>query len=208
MFLSLEWATGINCSGEGSERGHGPCWNCTRGWCDLFISDLTVSHNEPNYIYYISLLYSLRLNVYDAKLQNCFCIQADFGRHLPAFDVEATKVESAFNQLYSFIFDMDVGAGSAATADKPIPSAIFVVNFDKVWFAVKSFTCSCFVFYFILFRRFFCILGFIPLILLFVLEVAFFSCHVLLSFGNCFFNCPFLFVTHYSGKNGSSKYRD
>lgn len=28
---------------------------------------------------------------------------------------------------------MDVGAGSAGTADKPIPSAIFVVNFDKVW---------------------------------------------------------------------------
>lgn len=31
---------------------------------------------------------------------------------------------------------MDVGAGSAATADKPIPSAIFVVNFDKVWLPV------------------------------------------------------------------------
>lgn len=30
---------------------------------------------------------------------------------------------------------MDVGVGSAGTADKPIPSAIFVVNFDKVWLA-------------------------------------------------------------------------
>ncbi|KAH0935079.1 hypothetical protein HID58_012196 [Brassica napus] len=56
----------------------------------------------------------------------------DFGRLLPAYDVEATKVESAFNRLYSYIFDVDVGAGSAGTADKPIPSAIFVVNFDKV----------------------------------------------------------------------------
>lgn len=45
-------------------------------------------------------------------------------------------MESAFNQLYSYIFDIDVGSGSAATADKPIPSAIFVVNFDKVWLPV------------------------------------------------------------------------
>lgn len=42
---------------------------------------------------------------------------------------------------------MDVGAGSAGAADKPIPSAIFVVNFDKVRLAVLFFllkSCTCY----------------------------------------------------------------
>jgi len=40
VFLSLEWATWINSSGEGSERSHGACWNCTRGCCNFIISNL------------------------------------------------------------------------------------------------------------------------------------------------------------------------
>ncbi|CAN6923198.1 unnamed protein product [Brassica oleracea] len=77
-------------------------------------------------------LIALEKTVKEAMVSAGTAVEADFGRHLPAYDVEATKVESAFNRLYSYIFDMEVGAGSAGTADKPIPSAIFVVNFDKV----------------------------------------------------------------------------
>jgi hypothetical protein len=81
-------------------------------------------------------LIALEKAVKEAMVPAGTALEADFGRHLPAYDVEAIKVESAFNQLYSYIFDIDVGSGSAATADKPIPSAIFVVNFDKVWLPV------------------------------------------------------------------------
>ncbi|KAF3597982.1 hypothetical protein DY000_02026644 [Brassica cretica] len=78
-------------------------------------------------------LIALEKTVKEAMVPAGTALEVDFGRLLPAYDVEATKVESAFTRLYSYIFDMDVGAGSAGTADKPIPSAIFVVNFDKVW---------------------------------------------------------------------------
>ncbi|KAF2533371.1 hypothetical protein F2Q70_00032655 [Brassica cretica] len=77
-------------------------------------------------------LIALEKTVKEAMVPAGTALEVDFGRLLPAYDVEATKVESAFTRLYSYIFDMDVGAGSAGTADKPIPSAIFVVNFDKV----------------------------------------------------------------------------
>ncbi|KAG2263384.1 hypothetical protein Bca52824_070463 [Brassica carinata] len=77
-------------------------------------------------------LIALEKTVKEAMVPAGTALEADFGRYLPAYDVEATKVESAFDRLYSYIFDMDVGAGSAGTSDKPIPSAIFVVNFDKV----------------------------------------------------------------------------
>nr|VDC82846.1 unnamed protein product [Brassica rapa] len=79
----------------------------------------------------LEMLISLRCKFYFFSFR-LTGVNVDFGRLLPAYDVEATKVESAFNRLYSYIFDVDVGAGSAGTADKPIPSAIFVVNFDKV----------------------------------------------------------------------------
>ncbi|WZY84940.1 hypothetical protein YC2023_031324 [Brassica napus] len=84
-------------------------------------------------------LLALEKTVKEAMVPAGTALEVDFGRLLPAYDVEATKVESAFNRLYSYIFDVDVGAGSAGTADKPIPSAIFVVNFDKVWLAVLFF---------------------------------------------------------------------
>jgi hypothetical protein len=50
---------------------------------------------------------------------------------LPLFEVEATAVESIFQRLYSFIFDMEAGY-PANEMDRPVPVAIFVVNFDKV----------------------------------------------------------------------------
>ncbi|XP_038722579.1 uncharacterized protein LOC120014640 [Tripterygium wilfordii] len=57
--------------------------------------------------------------------------ETDFGREVPAFDVEATKVEPVFQKLYSYIFDVDE-VGVSTETDRPKPSAIFVVNFDKV----------------------------------------------------------------------------
>ncbi|XP_010524587.1 PREDICTED: uncharacterized protein LOC104802608 [Tarenaya hassleriana] len=77
-------------------------------------------------------LIALEKAVKEAMVPAGTALEADFGRHLPAYDVEATKVEAAFNRLYSYIFDMDMGAGSAGDMDRPIPSAIFFVNFDKV----------------------------------------------------------------------------
>lgn len=59
--------------------------------------------------------------------------QTDFGREVPLFEVEATAVEPVFQKLYSYIFDMDNEGHSAAERDRPMPIAIFIVNFDKVW---------------------------------------------------------------------------
>ncbi|GMY27939.1 phosphatase 2C 42 [Fagus crenata] len=58
--------------------------------------------------------------------------EADFGRELPLFEVEATVVEPVFHSLYSYIFDVDNARNSAGEMDKPVPNAIFIVNFDKV----------------------------------------------------------------------------
>ncbi|XP_058757608.1 uncharacterized protein LOC131630884 [Vicia villosa] len=58
--------------------------------------------------------------------------ESDFGREVPLFEVEATAVEPIFQKLYSYIFDMDSVGSSVTEADKPVPSAIFIVNFDKV----------------------------------------------------------------------------
>ncbi|KDP27936.1 hypothetical protein JCGZ_19016 [Jatropha curcas] len=56
--------------------------------------------------------------------------ETDFGREVPLFEVEATIVEPVFHKLYSYIFDME-GMGYKEN-DRPVPNAIFVVNFDKV----------------------------------------------------------------------------
>ncbi|XVF38877.1 hypothetical protein REPUB_Repub20aG0140100 [Reevesia pubescens] len=58
--------------------------------------------------------------------------ESDFGREVPLFEVDATAVEPIFQQLYSYIFDMDTGEYSAKENDRPVPIAIFIVNFDKV----------------------------------------------------------------------------
>ncbi|XP_024030238.1 uncharacterized protein LOC21392607 isoform X2 [Morus notabilis] len=58
--------------------------------------------------------------------------EAGFGREVPLFEVEATAVEPVFQRLYSYIFDMDSMASSAEEMDRPVPNAIFIVNFDKV----------------------------------------------------------------------------
>ncbi|EPS65610.1 hypothetical protein M569_09167, partial [Genlisea aurea] len=55
--------------------------------------------------------------------------EADFGREVPLFEVEATAVEPEFEKLYSYLFDSDHDA--VKEMDTPQPTAIFVVNTDK-----------------------------------------------------------------------------
>ncbi|XWS38926.1 hypothetical protein CRYUN_Cryun18bG0005600 [Craigia yunnanensis] len=58
--------------------------------------------------------------------------EPDFGREVPLFEVDATAVEPIFQKLYSYIFDIDSGRYSSKEMDRPMPTAIFIVNFDKV----------------------------------------------------------------------------
>ncbi|CBI22868.3 hypothetical protein VitviT2T_006134 [Vitis vinifera] len=58
--------------------------------------------------------------------------ESDYGREVPLFGVDATAVEPVFQKLYSYIFDMDNSGYNAVEMDRPVPSAIFIVNFDKV----------------------------------------------------------------------------
>ena len=51
---------------------------------------------------------------------------------MPLFEVDATAVEPVFQKLYSYIFDIDSGGYSSKEMDRPMPTAIFTVNFDKV----------------------------------------------------------------------------
>lgn len=48
------------------------------------------------------------------------------------FEVDATTVEPEFKKLYSYLFDMESGLDSTEEIERPVPSAIFIVNFDKV----------------------------------------------------------------------------
>ncbi|KAI7730213.1 hypothetical protein M8C21_031792 [Ambrosia artemisiifolia] len=58
--------------------------------------------------------------------------EAEFGREVPAFNVDASVVEPEFQKLYSYLFDYDTMGYNADEADRPMPTAIFIVNFDKV----------------------------------------------------------------------------
>ncbi|CAA3007401.1 uncharacterized protein LOC111388286 isoform X1 [Olea europaea subsp. europaea] len=58
--------------------------------------------------------------------------EANFGREVPLFEVEATTVEPEFQKLYSYLFDMENAGYSMEEMDRSLPTAIFVVNFDKV----------------------------------------------------------------------------
>jgi hypothetical protein len=51
-------------------------------------------------------------------------------------------VEHIFERLYSFIFDIEPGR-STAEMDRPVPVAIFVVNFDKVLGLLPSIILFC-----------------------------------------------------------------
>ncbi|MCO5582490.1 hypothetical protein L7F22_036387 [Adiantum nelumboides] len=54
----------------------------------------------------------------------------EHGKEVPLYEVEVTQVETIFNTLYSYLFGYE--ATSAADMNKPVPNAIFILNFDKV----------------------------------------------------------------------------
>ncbi|KAF7054097.1 hypothetical protein CFC21_061846 [Triticum aestivum] len=76
-------------------------------------------------------LISLEKSLKEAMVSAGTARESEYGREFPLFEVEATVVEPIFERLYSFIFDMEPGR-SATEMDRPVPVAIFVVNFDKV----------------------------------------------------------------------------
>ncbi|KAL6649814.1 hypothetical protein ACP70R_014038 [Stipagrostis hirtigluma subsp. patula] len=76
-------------------------------------------------------LISLEKSLKEAMQSAGTARESEYGRELPLFELEATAVEPIFQRLYSFIFDMETGY-SANEMDRPVPVAIFVVNFDKV----------------------------------------------------------------------------
>ncbi|GJX80947.1 uncharacterized mitochondrial protein-like protein [Tanacetum coccineum] len=63
--------------------------------------------------------------------------EANFGEEVPAFDVDATAVEPEFQKLYSYLFDFENMGYNAKEADRPMPTAIFIVNFDEFWSTIK-----------------------------------------------------------------------
>ncbi|XP_016491340.1 uncharacterized protein LOC107811018 [Nicotiana tabacum] len=58
--------------------------------------------------------------------------ETDFGREVPLFEVEATAVEPEFQKLYTYLFDLESWGQSGEEMDRPWPTVIFIVNFDKV----------------------------------------------------------------------------
>ncbi|CAI9267708.1 unnamed protein product [Lactuca saligna] len=58
--------------------------------------------------------------------------ETDFGREVPVFEIDATVVEPEFQKLYSYLFYFENIGYSAEEIDRPMPTAIFIVNFDKV----------------------------------------------------------------------------
>ncbi|KAK1302313.1 hypothetical protein QJS10_CPB12g00503 [Acorus calamus] len=57
--------------------------------------------------------------------------ESEYGRELPLYEVEATNVEPMFQNLYSYIFDFEGTGYSATEMNRPLPTMIFVLNFDK-----------------------------------------------------------------------------
>lgn len=77
-------------------------------------------------------LIALEKALKDAMLPAGTARESEYGKALPLFEVDATAVEPTFQKLYSFIFDLESGGYSATEMDRPVPAAIFIVNFDKV----------------------------------------------------------------------------
>ncbi|XP_024519591.1 uncharacterized protein LOC9646786 [Selaginella moellendorffii] len=56
--------------------------------------------------------------------------ETEFGKVLPLYEVEATKVEPLFDRLYSYLFGVEPDANTST--HKHLPVAIFILNLDKV----------------------------------------------------------------------------
>ncbi|GJS06790.1 capsid protein, partial [Tanacetum coccineum] len=81
--------------------------------------------------YYTAELIALDKAVKTAMVRAGTAREADFGEEVPAFDLDATAVEPEFQKLYSYLFDFENMGYNAEEADRPMPTAIFIVNFDK-----------------------------------------------------------------------------
>lgn len=78
-------------------------------------------------------LIALEKTLRDAMVPAGSARETEYGRVVPLFEVDAAVVEPVFQQLYSYIFDVDGGISSEQTdMERPVPTVIFVVNFDKV----------------------------------------------------------------------------
>lgn len=77
-------------------------------------------------------LVALEKALKDAMVPAGTARESEYGMVLPLFEVDASTVEPMFQKLYSFIFDMESGGYAATEMDRPVPAAIFIVNFDKV----------------------------------------------------------------------------
>eukprot|EP01018_Ginkgo_biloba_P009440 Gb_29085 [translate_table: standard] len=58
--------------------------------------------------------------------------ETEYGKEVPLFEVDAASVEPTFQRLYTYLFGNDEGSYSAAEMNRPVPNAIFILNFDKV----------------------------------------------------------------------------
>ncbi|XP_076914279.1 uncharacterized protein LOC143573233, partial [Bidens hawaiensis] len=58
--------------------------------------------------------------------------EADFGREVPAFEIDAAAVDHEFQKLYSYMFNYEFIGYTGDEIDRPFPTAIFIANFDKV----------------------------------------------------------------------------
>ncbi|PKU59342.1 uncharacterized protein LOC110102055 isoform X1 [Dendrobium catenatum] len=76
-------------------------------------------------------LISLEKALKDAMIAAGTARENEYGRELTLFEIEATMVEPMFQKLYSFLFDEESGR-SAEEMDRPVPTAVFLTNFDKV----------------------------------------------------------------------------
>lgn len=83
-----------------------------------------------------AVLFTYFLGLYENLVP--FSEQVDFGREVPLFEVEATAVEPEFEKLYSYLFDLENGGFPVEETDRPRPTAIFVVNFDKVNYTILT----------------------------------------------------------------------
>ena len=116
LIVAVGWTAWTDSTWERTERGNGSCRKSKRG----------------NRFSFLFLCHFLLFWLDIALFKVYHNLQTEFGREVPLFEVEATAVEPVFQRLYSYIFDTDSVGSSVTEMDRPVPSAIFIVNFDKV----------------------------------------------------------------------------
>ncbi|KAH7277852.1 hypothetical protein KP509_38G011500 [Ceratopteris richardii] len=77
-------------------------------------------------------LFALEQTIKASMVQSGKARENEYGKEVPLYEVEVTKVEPIFNSLYSYLFGYKADTVSAADMNKPLPNAIFILNFDKV----------------------------------------------------------------------------